>query len=124
MVKEIYIRDASDPYYDPNMIDYSNEVEDAISQIKMILGTSPGQVFGDFNFGADLEYMVYGTKKDAQEVTEKIKEQIHKYVKLTDSMSVNCSVNFGKDERDVEFAVVDIYINGTKSIGFLVDKDM
>lgn len=124
MIKEIYIRDTSDPYYDPTIIDYSNEVEDAISQVKMILGTNPGQVLGDYEFGVDLEYMVFGTKKTAEEVTEKIQQQIKSYVKLSDGMSVDCQLNFGQDSDGREYAVVDIYINGSKAIGFLVDKDL
>ena len=50
-IKEIYIRDDKDPYYDPKIIDYQNEVESVISQIRMILGTLNGQVFGDYDFG-------------------------------------------------------------------------
>ena len=29
-IKEIYIRDDKDPYYDPTIIDYQNEVESVI----------------------------------------------------------------------------------------------
>jgi hypothetical protein len=124
MIKDIYIRDENDPFYNPTIIDYANDNEYVISQIKMILSTNPGQVLGDYDFGVDLEYMVFGTKKNAEEIKEKIKQQIQTYVKLPLGMSVDCALNFGKDNNGSEYAVIDIYINGAKSIGFLIDKNL
>ena len=124
MIKEIYLRDETDPYYDPTMIDFANEVEDVITQIKMVLGTDPGQVLGDYEFGVDLDYMVFGTRKNAEQVTEQIRKQIQSYVKHGPNISIDCQTNFGKDWKGRDYAIVDIYINGSKSIGFLVDKDL
>ena len=122
-VKEIYIRDEKDPYYDPTIIDYQNEVESVISQIRMILGTLNGQVFGDYDFGVDLEYMVFNTTYAANKVMEKVNEQISKYVYDSDNITISCDINFGDSGEGYDYAVLDIYINGTKSIGFLIDKN-
>jgi hypothetical protein len=124
MIKEIYIRDEKDPFYDPNMIDYSNEVEQVISQIRMILGTKPGEVLGNYSFGIDLEYVVFNTKKSAEKLGEEIREQIKSYVYHGDNISVDVDVNFGDSGKGYDYGVIDILVNGSKAIGFLVDKNL
>ena len=122
-IKEIYIRDDKDPYYDDTIIDYQNEVEFVISQIRMILGTLNGQVFGDYDFGIDLEYMVFNTKYASNKIMEKLNDEIDKYVYHSDNISIYCDINFGDSGEGYDYAVLDIYINGAKSIGFLIDKN-
>lgn len=122
-IKEIYIRDDKDPYYDDTIIDYQNEVESVISQIRMILGTLNGQVFGDYDFGIDLEYMVFNTKYASNKIMEKLNDEIDKYVYHSDNISIYCEINFGDSGEGYDYAVLDIYINGAKSIGFLIDKN-
>lgn len=124
MIKEIYIRDEKDPFYDPTMIDYSNEVEQVISQIRMVLGTKPGEVLGSYHFGIDLEYVVFNTKKSADKLAEEIREQIRTYVYCGDNINVDVAVSFGDSGKGYDYGVIDIYINGSKSIGFLVDKNL
>ena len=122
-IREIYIRNEKDPYYDPTIIDYQNEVESVISQLRMILGTKNGQVFGDYDFGIDLEYMVFNTKWAANQVLEKLNEQINLYLRHSDQISVYCDISFGDSGLGYDYAILDIYINGVKSIGFLIDKN-
>lgn len=122
-IKEIYIRDDKDPYYDDTIIDYQNEVESVISQIRMILGTLNGQVLGDYDFGIDLEYMVFNTKYASNKIMEKLNDEIDKYVYHSDNISIYCDINFGDSGEGYDYAVLDIYINGAKSIGFLIDKN-
>ena len=123
MIKEIYIRDENDPYFDPTIIDYSNEVESVISQIKMILGTTNGQVLGNFDFGVDLEEMVFNTRYTAEQVMEKVNDQIQKYVHHSDQLYVYCDINFGDSGHGYDYAILDVYINGVKSVGFFIDKN-
>ncbi len=122
-IKEIYIRDENDPYYDPTIIDYNNEIEAVISQIRMILGTNKGQVLGTYDFGIDLEYMVFNTKYNSEKIVEELTAQINSYVYHTDKVSISCDINFGDSGNGYDYAVLDIYINGSKSIGFLIDKN-
>ena len=123
MIKEIYIRDDKDPYFEPGIIDYSNEMENIVSQIKMVLGTRKGQVLGEYDFGVDLEYMVFNTRASASEVQTKIDEQISKYVTHSDRITITSEINFGDSGLGYDYAIIDIYINGGKAIGFLIDKD-
>ena len=123
MIREIYIRDEKDPNFIPGVIDYSNEVERVISEIKMILGTQKGQVLGNYDFGVDLEYAVFNTKRSAEEVAREITEQINTYVDKGDNMTINVEVSFGDSGMGYDYAVIDIIINGQKAIGFLLDKN-
>ena len=123
MMNEIYIRSETDPYFVPGVVDYANDAENVMSQIMMILGTKKGEVLGDYEFGIDLEYVVFNTKRSANELETEIMKQIDNYVRKPSSITISCSVSFGKSEDGgADYAVVDIYLNGIKSIGFLVDK--
>ena len=122
MIREIYIRDEKDPYYDPYTIDYVNEMENVLSQIRMVLGTKPGEVLGNYAFGVDLEHIVYNTRKSAEELADKIREQIREHVYTGDNINVDVSVAFGDSGLGYDYSVIDIYVNGQKAIGFLVDK--
>ena len=123
MVKEIYIRTPEDPNFVPNVLEYSDEVEETISQLRVLLGTKNGEVLGTYNYGIDLDYLVFNTRQAADDIKEKIKEQILSYVHISPNLSVDVDVNFGQSGYGYDYAVIDISINGIKAIGFLVDKD-
>ena len=122
-IREIYIRNEKDPYYIPGTIDFQNEIESVITQIRMILGTRKGDVLGSYDFGVDLDYMVWGTKRNAEDVAEAIRDQIRDYVRHGKNITVDVTVDFGDSGEGYDYAVINIYINGQKSIGFLIDKN-
>ena len=123
MVKEIYIRTPNDPNFVPNIIDYSNEVESTLSQLKMILGTNKGDVFGTYDFGLDLNYLVFGTKLPKEEIRQRLLDQIVSYGNISKNISLDIDINFGQSGYGYDYAIIDITINGKKTIGFLVDKE-
>lgn len=123
MVKEIYIRPKSDPMYTPGIIEYSNEIEAVISQIKMILGTKNGEVLGEYNFGLDLDYLVFNTRASAVKVRKDILDAISVYVKNKQNVDIDVEVNFGDSGEGYDYAVIDVILNGQKAIGFLIDKE-
>lgn len=123
MIKEIYIRDEKDPNFQPGIIDHDNELESVISQIKMILGTKEGEVLGAPYFGLDLEYLVFNTKINAERLQEKIFDAINEGVSHSSNIFIENSVSFGKSASGFDYCVVDIIINGNKTIGFLISND-
>ena len=123
MVKEIYIRTPNDPNFVPNIIDYSNEVESTLSQLKMILGTNKGDVFGTYDFDLDLNYLVFGTKLPTEEIRQRLLDQSVSYGNISKNISLDIDINFGQSGYGYDYAIIDITINGKKTIGFLVDKD-
>jgi hypothetical protein len=66
-------------------------------------------VLGKYDFGVDLEYMVFNTKYAANQILEKVDEQINSYVYHTNNVSINCDINFGDSGRGYDYAVLDIY---------------
>lgn len=123
MVHEIYTRANGDKYYEDHILEFTNEVEEVITQLRTLLTSHPGEVLGTYDFGTELDYYVFGTIRNAREITNDINELIRKFVYIGKNMSVNTEINFGKDERNRDYAVLDVYINGAKSVGFLIDKD-
>ena len=123
MVKEIYIRTEDDPMFVPGIVDFSNEIESIITKVRMLLGTTPGDVLGDSNFGIDIEYLVFNTKQSALDIKEELNNLLVTYIPNTTNVSLSVDINFGKTAKGNDFGVVDVYINEHKAIGFLIDKD-
>jgi len=119
MVKEIYTRSPDDPNYVFGVYEHSDPIESIITQIKMILGTIQGQVYGNINFGVGLEDLVFASRINKNELEEKIKAQIYQYIDEASDYNIRPQVSFGRDSGS-EFAVVDIFIDEQKSIGILV----
>lgn len=122
MIREIYIRTPDDPNFVPGVIDFKNETEYLLNQIRMLLGTKKGDVLEEYNFGADLESFVFNTVRSASEMEKIIDDQISIYVDIPESMTVSTEVSFGDSGKGYDIAVVDIIINGNKCMGFLIDK--
>lgn len=123
MIKEIYTRTPGDPYYEEGIIDYSNEVEEIISQIRMIIATNPMDVMGDTTFGSNIDDLVFNTRQSASSIKEKLTRAIDLYVTKSPNIQVTTEINFGHAGNGSDYAVIDIFINGTKSVGFLINKD-
>jgi len=121
MVREIYLRSPEDPNYEPGILEHTNSLEELLTQIRVLMGTKKGEVLGDFNFGTDIRYMVFNTVKGSIEIERLIKDAIDKYVYVTPGIDLSVKVNFGKDNNGAVYGVVDIFIDGVKTIGFLVD---
>ena len=123
MVNEIFIREETDPYYVDGVLETGNTTEKIISKIRMFLGTVPGDVLGDDNFGIDIEYLVFNTKQSAKEIEKQINERLLSYLGNIGNVSVDVNVSFGQDiNGGSDYAVIDFSLNGVKSIGILVDQ--
>lgn len=58
MIKEIYCKMPSDRGYKPQM-ESDSEIENILQQVKVILGTRPGQVLGSYYFGSNLSEFLF-----------------------------------------------------------------
>lgn len=122
MLKEIYIRDENDPYYNSKTVDFSDDMEYVLTQIRVILGTEKGDVLGSPNFGVNLEDYIFKTKFNSTKICSIINEQLNMYIDAR-GMEVSTDLKFGDSGKGYDYALLDIYINGDKALGFLVDKD-
>lgn len=119
MLKDIYIRNPEDPNYTYGVLSHSDPIESIISKIKVIFGTHQGQVFGDMNFGVGLDDLIFETKVSKKEIEEQIKRQISQYISESADYKIEPNVSFGQGEG-YDYALIDIYIDGTKSVGILI----
>jgi hypothetical protein len=119
VVKEIYIRTPADPNYRYGVFEHMDPIESIISKLKMILGTTQGQVLGDLNFGVGVEELIFETRINKIELEEKILRQIQQYVSESSQYRIQPSVSFGKADG-FDYCVIDILINDEKAIGVLV----
>ena len=121
MIYEIYTRNEQDPYYDPEILEHNNDIESILSQIRIILGTSKGQVLGDYNFGVGIEDLVFTTKVNKTKIEELITQHINDYIKEFPNYVIVPSVSFFKLPNGTDGGLIDIFINKTKVQGFLIN---
>ena len=119
MLKEIYLRDSSDPLYVPYTLEISSELENLLGQIRMILFTKPGDVIGTYNFGFNLEDMIFSTTLNQSEIKVKLLEMISSFCPDAGNFNLNVDISFFQGSvRDA--CLIDIYIDNTKQFGVLV----
>jgi len=119
MIKDIYIRNPEDPNYKYGVLEHSDPIESIISKIKIILGTQPGEVFGDINMGVGIENLIFETKLNKAQIEEKIKSQFQLYISESTDYEIIPQVSFGRADG-YDYAVIDIFINNQKMLGILV----
>lgn len=124
MVTEIYCKLPTDRDY-VNKLETVNEIQQIVQQIRMILGTKPGQVLGSPNFGIDLQKYLFSYNNSQKEIEYLVNGAIAYYIKFdTQKYTVKCEVSFGHEaERPNDYAVIDIVINENKCIGILVSQE-
>jgi hypothetical protein len=119
MLKELYMRDPSDPLYTQNVLEQSDEIEALLSQIRMILFTKQGDVLGSYNFGFNLEDKLFLFNLDGNEIKKKLLEAIYYYCPDANTYKVDLDVQFFRGTvRDA--CLIDITVDGRKSLGVLV----
>jgi hypothetical protein len=119
MIREIYMRDSSDPLYRENQLETHSDIELLLGQIRMLLYTKPREVLGDPNFGIDIESELYTQNLSQDALKRKVQTAIYQYCPDAEKYNVNVSLTFFRGSvRD--FCVIDIIIDGRKFMGLLV----
>ena len=119
MLRELYMRDPSDPLYTENILEQSSEVEALLSQIRMILFTKQGDVLGSYTFGYNLEDNLFLFNLNEDELRNKLVDSIFYFCPDAATYNVDITVQFFRGSvRDV--CLIDIYISGEKLLGVLV----
>lgn len=120
MIKEIYTRNETDPYYNPVVLEHNSDIESILSQIRLILGTRGGQVLGDYNFGVGIEDLIFTTNFNKDRIQNIIQQQIRDYIKEFPNYNITVDVKFYKQPNGLDAGLIDIYINQTKIQGFMI----
>jgi len=116
MIRDIYNRNPQDPNYVYGILEHSDPIESIISKIKILLGTSQGQILGDLNCGIGIEELIFETRINKIELEEKIKSQISQYITESADYKVEPVVSFGRGDG-TDYCIIDIYINDSRVVG-------
>lgn len=119
MLRELYLRDPSDEYYQENILEHSSELENLLGQIRMILFTKQGDVMGSFEMGFNLEDKLFLFNLNHTQIKVKLLEQIYAYCPDASRYKLDVDVQFFKGSvRDI--CLIDIIVDDEKRIGILV----
>lgn len=121
-IQDIYVRNEHehDPSYQNNIITYSDELEQTISMVKMILTTRKGEILGDPEFGVSIEDQIFTLNVSLTQIENDIRYQIAKYITISNptyEIDVNASYVQGIT-RDAVY--IDVLFNHQKLLGILV----
>lgn len=120
---DIYNRLGSDTKYIP-ALETEDGIEQILAQVKMVLGTSRGEVLGNPEFGADIKQYLFSLSYDQNEIREIIKSIITTAISYdTDKYKVDIDIEFGKDiYNKSDYAVINVKINEIKYLGIIMNQ--
>ena len=121
--KDIYTKLPQDINYFPQL-ETEDDIQKIVQQIKMILGTEPGQVLGVIDLGINLKQYLFAYTLDTNAIRRRIIDHITQYVSYdTNKYDVDVDLKYGKEAEDgSDYVLIDISINQQKIIGIIVDQ--
>jgi hypothetical protein len=121
---DFYIIDKTDPSFTANQVIEDDIIRVILQKYKMILFTNKGDLFGNPNFGGDLELLLNETSVSNQYVETQLINQIMVYIPELNNMNYSLKVAFTKDPNNfydimyIQFGLADylVYAQFGKSI--------
>jgi len=114
-IKDLNIRGVEHPKYNERRIIEDRPIEFIVQKLENILFTNQGDVLGDPNFGANLEYYLWSTNVPATRIEKQIQEQIDEYLNELNTYDYEFSVDlFEGTVRDilyVNFRIRDVDVD-------------
>lgn len=123
MIHEIYCKLPTDNDYEVK-IESLDEAANILQQIKIVLGTKPGEVLGSPLFGIDLEKYLFTMGYNKDEIVELINTELQTNVYYNRSKWIlEADVYFGHNADDpYEYALIDIKLNKQQCLGIIVNQ--
>jgi len=78
--KDLYIKYPGHPRFNSNMIVEDDVVEVIVQKLEMALFTNKGDLYGEPDFGSNLEYFLWETKVPVSDIRNLITDQINTYI--------------------------------------------
>jgi hypothetical protein len=94
---DFYITNSTEPTFNQYKVVEDDIINVILQKYKLVLFTNKGDVMGDPNFGADLEYLLFQTKVSNDYVKNSIITQINTYIPELISMNYYIDVVFTQD---------------------------
>lgn len=105
-IKDFNIRGRNHPKYNSRRIIEERPIEILVQKLELILFTNKGDVLGNPDFGANLEYYLWSTKVPISKIRRIIQEQINAYLPELNNYEYDFNINlFQGTIRDI------LYVN-------------
>lgn len=118
-MRDLYLRDPSDPFFKQGILEVTDEIQILISQVKMLLMTNRGEVLGAPDFGANLEEQLFTLSLNEYSLRSMLNDQTLKFIPLHTKYMVDYSVKFIKGTiRDI--CVIDVMVNNIPAFGVVI----
>lgn len=120
---DIYNKLPTDQNWKPRL-ETEDEIEQILSQVKMVLGTEKGDVLGDYYFGLNLKKYIFSMGYNKEELETLITSSILENIAYdTSKYSVKITVDFGHDVTNAsDYAVLTVVIDGSKYMGIMINQ--
>lgn len=118
-ISEIYCKLSTDPYFESDRLEVTNDIEALIEKIRMIMLTRKGDVLGDPDFGVDIEKYIFETFFDRGAINYEIADQFSRYIPEQNKFNLSARVELSKGTYK-DNIIIDIFINQDKILGFVI----
>lgn len=98
-IRDFYIRESTDPAFQPNQLEVYDDLESMLQQIRMTLFTQKGEVLGEPDFGLDVEKYLFEFSIDPFSLTREAAAQINTYVGETRKRPISVKPAKYSDDR-------------------------
>lgn len=115
-MKDFYFKADNDISFNPEMVEEIDEIEQLISQLKMLFFTNQGDVLKSLDLGLNLEKLIFETNYNKFTILNNIKFQVGQYLVYDQSKyKLDFELQFFQGSvRDI--ALLTVFINGQKSL--------
>ena len=114
-IKDLNIRGDEHPKYNDRRIIEDRPIEFIVQKLENVLFTNQGDVLGDPNFGANLEYYLWSTSVPANKIEKNIQDQIDEYIVELNTYDYEFSVDLYegtlRDILYINFRIRDIDVD-------------
>jgi len=114
-IKDFNIRGKEHPKYNSRRIIEDRSIEFIVQKLENILFTNKGDVLGDPDFGANLEYYLWSTKVPSSKIEKEIENQINIYLDELNTYDYDFNVELYegtvRDILFVNFRIRDVEVD-------------
>lgn len=114
-IRDFYMRSESDPKFRQDQIEVYDEIESAITQVRMTVLTNKGEVLGEPSFGLEVEKYLFDFELDPFILSEDAQTQINQFVSEARKRKIRTKPSYTTDEKDRKIYALQIEIDGLRS---------
>ncbi len=114
-IKDLNIRGKNHPKYSSTRVLEDRTIEFVVQKLENLLFSNKGDVLGDPDFGANLEYYLWSTNVPVGKIEDEIRNQINEYIPELNSFQYNLSVEIYegtvRDILQINIKIKDTNVN-------------